>query len=38
MLADGNLTARAAPDGTARVIALTADAQPAAHDSGRRPG
>jgi hypothetical protein len=38
VLADGNLAARAAPGSTARVIVLAADAQPAAHDSGRRPG
>jgi hypothetical protein len=38
VLADGNLAARAAPGGTARVTVLAADAQPAAHDSGRRPG
>jgi hypothetical protein len=34
MLADGN---RATAAGTARLTALTTEARPAAHDSGRRP-
>jgi hypothetical protein len=38
MLADGNRAARAAAAGTARLAALTTEARPAAHDSGRRPG
>jgi hypothetical protein len=38
MLADGNRADRAAAAGTARLTALTTDARPAAHDSGRRPG
>jgi hypothetical protein len=37
MLADDNRSAWAAAAGTARLTALTTDAGPAAHDSGR-PG
>jgi len=38
LLVDGNLAAQAAAGGTARATAMTTDARPAAHDSGRRPG